>query len=146
MKTVLELIKEHAIFHDFTKYNPDRNSFDMNICRITEPGVYFFLDGDDILKVGKGDGRIGLKGRIGNYRQKNFAASNGDAQAKMINRVFSTKKMQKKKLSVYVLPVPMIDSPLYGRVVQMSRARSLELQLSKQAEEEGHSLLMSSHH
>lgn len=144
--TVLEFIKTKAIFHDTMTYNVARNSFNMSICQITEPGVYFILDGDDIQKVGKADGRYGLKGRLNDYRADNFKRAEFDKTAAKILRLFSKPKMRKKTLSMYVLPIPMVESVFEGYTVQMSRARSVEELLSRQAEQEGHSLLMSSQH
>jgi hypothetical protein len=144
--TVLEFIDKKTTFHDDMIYNQDRNSFNMNICQITEPGVYFILDGKDILKVGKADGRFGLKGRINNYRADNLKRAAWDKTSAKILRIFEDPKMRKKKLKMYVLPVPMVESLFEGYTVKMSRARSVEELLSRQAESEGHSLLLSSQH
>lgn len=144
---VLDFIKNKAVFHDVMTYNDQRHSFDMQPCDIIDHGVYFFVDGIDILKVGKADGKFGLKGRLNNYRYDNLEArSDTDRTAYRLYTIFQDPKMREKQIYVYVLPVPMVESIFEGYSVQMSRARSLEEQLSRQAEKEGHSLLLSGQH
>lgn len=149
--TVLEFIETKALFHDVMVYNDQRNSFDMKVCQITDPGVYFIIDhtnpnSPDILKVGKAEGRQGLKGRLNDYRADNIKRATWDSTSAKIMKIFKDPKMRKKLLVMCILPVPMIQSIFEGYTVNMSRARSIEELLSRQAETEGHSLLLSSQH
>ena len=145
--TVLEFIEQKAQFHGIMKYNEQRHSFDLEQCNIVDHGIYFFVDGIDILKVGKADGKFGLKGRLNNYRYDNLQTrAEFDRTANRLYTIFEDPKMREKSIVVWVLPVPMVESIFEGYSVQMSRARSLEEQLSRQAEKEGHSLLLSGQH
>ena len=47
--TVLEFIEQKAQFHGIMKYNEQRHSFDLEQCNIVDHGIYFFVDGIDIL-------------------------------------------------------------------------------------------------
>ena len=61
---ILNFIQEHAIFHSDMLYDESRKSFDMSSYKNNHPGIYFILDGDDLLEIDK------LKNQIASF-QKN---------------------------------------------------------------------------
>jgi hypothetical protein len=50
--TVLEFIKLYTTLHDEMSYDSSRMGFDMKQSEINNPGVYFFVESNNILKVG----------------------------------------------------------------------------------------------
>ena len=69
MVSVTNFIKDHAVFHSDMTYNCERKSFNLDSYQKTNQGIYFILDKEDILKIGKADGQKGLKGRVADYRK-----------------------------------------------------------------------------
>jgi len=142
---LIDFVKQKATLHSVAKYNEENAQFKMPIYQSKQPGVYFILLGDDIMKVGKADGRNGLKGRLNDYRAKNVIRLPNDPTARLIHDIM-TSELKDKTLEFYVYEIPMVESILEGYTIEMSRARSFEKILSKQAEDEGHSMLLSSQH
>jgi len=143
MIKVIDFVKKKATFHSSTTYDETTAQFKMPIYQSKTPGVYFILYGNDIMKVGKADGRNGLKGRLNDYRAKNVIRIPNDPTAKLFHDIMTT-KLKGKVLDFYVYEIPMLETLLEGYTIHMSRARSFEIALSKQANEEGHSMLLSS--
>jgi hypothetical protein len=143
MIDVTEFIKEHALFHSEMTYNTERKSFNLDPYENKDPGIYFILDKEDILKIGKADGKQGLKGRISTYRTrlvKNF--EKGDSTVLLWNKVM-TDTLNETVLSIYLLPLQPHKITYKGIEVEMLVARSLEYELSKLASIQGHSMLLS---
>ncbi|MDA8646949.1 hypothetical protein N9L54_05915 [Porticoccaceae bacterium] len=143
MDSVIEFMKKNAVFHSVMTYNCDRKSFRLDSYDNTNQGVYFILYEEDILKIGKADGQEGLKGRLKTYRSrlvKNF--ENGDSTVALWNRVM-TGVLNGRVLSIYVLPIEPEKKLFHGIKVELSIVRSLELELSKLAKQQGHSLQLS---
>jgi|TARA_R110000764_G_scaffold135110_1_gene223196 hypothetical protein len=143
MVSVIKFIQEHALFHSEMAYNCKRKSFNLDSYEKTNQGIYFILDKEDILKVGKADGQTGLKGRIATYRNslvENF--KRGDSTVVLWNRVM-TGSLSDRVLSIYLLPLEPEKKLFHGVEVELSIARSLELELSKLAKQQGHSLKLS---
>jgi len=143
MINVIEFISENALFHSEMTYNLERKSFDLDPYESTYPGIYFILDNQDILKIGKADGKQGLKGRIANYRSrlvKNF--EKGDSTVLLWNTVM-TGSLNETVLSIYLLPIIPRTTTHLGIEVEIMIARSLESKLSKLASKQCHSMKLS---
>jgi len=143
MINVIEFISENALFHSEMTYNLERKSFDLDPYESTYPGIYFILDNQDILKIGKADGKQGLKGRIANYRTrlvKNF--EKGDSTVLLWNTVM-TGSLNETVLSIYLLPLEPRTTTHLGIEVEIMIARSLESKLSKLAKKQHHSMKLS---
>lgn len=87
--------------------------------------------------------QTGLKGRIVTYRNslvENF--KRGDSTVVLWNRVM-TGSLSDRVLSIYLLPLEPEKKLFHGVEVELSIARSLELELSKLAKQQGHSLKLS---
>jgi hypothetical protein len=143
---VLEFIKNNAVWHDEMKYDNTRMAFDMASSKNTDIGIYFIVHGKDVLKVGKADGKKGIAGRIQDYRSSCKARINRDNTARLMYDTMTSKKWQGKALEFYTYSVPEVEMHIHGYRIKLSGARSLEEQLSRQAEKEGHSLALSAQH
>jgi hypothetical protein len=143
---VLDFIKNTAVWHDEMKYDETRAAFNMASSKNTDIGIYFIVYGKDILKVGKADGKKGLAGRIHDYRSSCKSRLNRDNTARLINETMTSKKWKGKALEFYTYSVPEVEMNIHGYKIKLSGARSLEEQLSRQAEKEGHSLALSAQH
>ena len=100
---IVEFIKNNAKFHSFMTYNNSMKSFDIEPYKETHPGVYFILCDDCIQKIGKAEGKYGLKGRMsqytGNFKIKTFQNDKTDI---LWNSVM-TNELKNKILEMYVL-------------------------------------------
>ena len=140
---VLEFIAANAKLHSNMVYNFDRKSFNLQPYGDTTPGIYFILDENDILKIGKADGRLGLKGRVSTYRARLVTRYKvGDPTVLLWEKIM-TGKLDGKILKMYVLPLEPTYANFKGIEVEMLMARSLEYKLSKLASLEGHSMALS---
>ena len=143
MVSVTKFLKEHSFFHSEMTYNGERKSFNLDSYQKTNQGIYFILHKEEVLKIGKADGQQGLKGRVATYRArlvKNF--ENGDPTVVLWNRVM-TGSLRDSVLRMYLLPLTPEKKFFKGIEVEISMARSLEFELSKLAEQQGHSLKLS---
>ena len=141
--SVIEFINANAKFHSNMTYNHDRKSFNLEPYGDPTPGIYFILDIDDILKIGKADGRSGLKGRVSTYRTRLVTRYKvGDPTVLLWEKIM-TGELNGKTLKMYVLPLEPTYANFKGIEVEMLMARSLEYKLSKLASLEGHSMALS---
>lgn len=138
---VLEFMRENAKLHSKMAYNPARRSFTVDPCPDATPGVYFIVNADDIVKIGKAEGRYGLKGRIQTYRSDLSTRKNDHT----VERIYlaMTGKLKDCILDIYLLPLPTKVMEFKGYELELQMARSLEALLSKKARSEGHSMLLS---
>lgn len=139
---VLDFVRTRCELGGAMNYNESRIGFDMPVLATEQPGVYFILHDADILKVGKAEGKLGLKGRMLNYRSTNRARLPFDRTCQLVHRIM-TEDLRDKTLEFYYFEVPKTESVLEGYTVMTSMARSFEELLSRQARAEGHSMLMS---
>ena len=139
--SVLDFINTYAKFHSSMVYIPERKSFNLAISDDDRPGIYFILNGEDILKIGKADGKNGLKGRIKSYKS-NLSSRRQDPTVARIYQAM-TGVLKNQELSLYLLPLPPIRQQIMGYWLDLQMARSLEYQLSTQAKHEQHSMLLS---
>lgn len=140
-QSVLDFVRAHAVLHSSMTYNTVRKSFVIKPCMDPTPGVYFILNNSDIVKIGKAEGRSGLKGRIQTYRG-NLATRKNDHTVERIYTVM-TGILEGCTLGMYILPLPTQTIDFKGYQIELQMARSLELTLSKRARAEGHSMLLS---
>jgi len=140
--SVIDFVKNRATFHSHMQYDESRMCFLMDAYRSIETGIYFILDGDDILKVGKAEGKNGLSGRLGSYRSSQVTRYPNDRTTQLLFKTMTTTHKD-KILSMYVFPIPMSEVLFEGYTVKTSLARSFEETLSRQARLEGHSMTMS---
>ena len=140
--SALEFVREKAKFHSDMEYSEERSGFLMDQCKSLSPGIYFILDNEDILKVGKADGVYGLKGRMNSYRS-NLSARRGKDHT--VDRFFlhMTGALKNKVLQMFIYEVPVTEIISEGYVIPMNIARGLEKILSQQAKKEGHTMLLS---
>lgn len=140
---VIEFMKKYASFHSDMTYDLTRKGFFLDKCSDTTTGIYFIVrkDTKDILKIGKAEGKYGLKGRVQTYRSKLDSRVND----KTVERIFTamTGVLAGVTLEMYILPIPTQTMNFNGVLVELQIARSLELALSKQAREESHSMYLS---
>lgn len=144
--TTLEFVKKIAKYHSEMKYDESRCSFIMEPYKNTATGVYFILDGDNILKIGKAEGINGLKGRVASYRL-NHSKRKMTGNDYTLNRFYElmTGEFKNKILQMYIYEVPHQEVVLEGYLIKTHMARNLEKILSQQAREEQHCMLLSGH-
>ena len=140
--SVINFIKTRAIRHSSMKYDESRMCFLMEPYRSTETGIYFIVDENDILKVGKAEGKNGLAGRLGSYRTSQVTRYPNDRTTQLLFKTMTTTHKD-KWLDMYVFEIPMSEVLFEGYAVKTSLARSFEETLSRQARLEGHSMAMS---
>ena len=143
---VIDFIINSSVWHDNMKYDESRAAFNMSSSQNTDIGIYFIVHGKEILKVGKADGKKGLAGRIQDYRSSGKKRLHRDKTALLIHETMTSKKWKGKELEFYTFNVPEVEMTIHGYKIKLSGARSLEEQLSRQAEKEGHSLALSAQH
>jgi len=139
---IKNFIRDKATFHSEMTYDETRICFNIKPYRSTETGIYFILDGEDILKVGKAEGKQGLAGRIGSYRSSQITRLSNDRTTQLLFNTM-TKSHKGKTLSLYVFEIKMIETIFEGYPVKTSLVRSFEETLSRQARSEGHSMVLS---
>lgn len=141
--SVFEFMRKHAKKHSDMTYDVSRRGFILDKCSDTSTGIYFIvrMDTHDILKIGKAEGKYGLKGRIQTYRS-NLSKRTGDHTVKRYYDVM-TGPLEGVMLEMRILPLPIETKNILGYEVEMQVARSLELLLSKQAKEERHTMSLS---
>ena len=144
--TVLKFMESaKVIFYADMRYNPQKKSFDFFLSNQIEldktHGIYFILDGDDILKIGKADGVNGLRGRVKSY-QANLQSRKNDHTVDLIYTIMMG-PLKGKGLKMYIYPLPPKEVEHHGYILESQMTRSLERVLSKQAKEECHSMLLS---
>ena len=132
-------------FYADMRYNPQKKSFDFVLPNQIEldktHGIYFILDGGDILKIGKADGINGLRGRIKSY-QANLKSRKNDHTVDLIYSIMMG-PLKDKELKMYIYPLPPEEVDHHGYILEAQITRSLERALSKQAKDECHSMLLS---
>lgn len=139
---VLDFIKEKAKYHCEMQWIDERKGFDMEICRSESSGVYFILDGNDIMKIGKADGKRGLHLRLYSYRNNHVKRIKVCRTVQLYDRVMNG-ELKGNPLSVYYFEMETPETLFEGYTVKSSIVRSFEETLSKQARAEGHSMLLS---
>jgi hypothetical protein len=139
---IIDFIKDNAKFHSFMTYNNSMKSFDIEPYKETHPGVYFIVCDDCIQKVGKAEGKYGLKGRMSQYTGNKVKTFQNDKTDVLWNSVM-TNELKNKKLEMYVLPTEPIIFKFLGIEVEGMIARSLEKKLSILAREQDHPMLLS---
>lgn len=139
--TVLEFMRQNAKFHSLMSYSLARKSFSMEPCNDETPGIYFIVNGDDILKIGKAEGRLGLKGRMQSYRS-DLSTRRNDHTVERICAAM-TGPLDNCVLHMYILPTPTKTMDFKGLEIELQMARSLEAVLSRRARDEGHSMQLS---
>ncbi len=142
-KNVLEFIKVNAFFHSDMYYIDERKSFDVKPYPNNVPGVYFILNKDDILKIGKADGKNGLKGRVATYRTSLASRHKAGDPTVLLWEKVMMKNLKDNILQFYLLPLPPINKVFKGIEVELLMARSLEFKLSQLARNENHSMMLS---
>ncbi len=142
-KNVLEFIKVNAFFHSDMFYINERKSFDVKPYPNNVPGVYFILNKDDILKIGKADGKNGLKGRVATYRTSLVSRHKAGDPTVLLWEKVMMKTLKDNILQFYLLPLPPINKVFKGIEVELLMARSLEFKLSQLARNENHSMMLS---
>lgn len=139
---VLDFIKTKGKHHCEMQWLDNRKGFDMEIYRSRSSGIYFILDGDNIMKVGKADGKGGLHSRLYSYRNDHTKRIKVCRTVQLYDRVMNG-ELRGKTLSVYVFEMESPEVLFEGYTVKSSIVRSFEETLSKQARAEGHSMLLS---
>ena len=139
--SVLNFVRTKAIFHSKMRYSRERKSFDLLPLADTAHGVYFILDGDDILKIGKADGKTGLSGSISTYRANLSSRKNDHTVNKFYKNMLGP--LMGKELEMYIYPLPPKSIEHEGYTLEGQMTRSLERILSIQAKSENNSMLLS---
>lgn len=141
--SVVEFMNLHAKPHSDMIYDISRKGFILDRCSDTSTGIYFIVrkDTNEILKIGKAEGKYGLKGRVQTYRSKLDSRVNDHTVKRYYEKM--TGPLLGVTLKMYILPLPMQTFDFLGLQVELQMARSLELLLSKQARDEKHSMALS---
>lgn len=141
--SVVEFMRKHASLHSEMIYDITRKGFVLDKCKDTTTGIYFIVskDTNDIQKIGKAEGKLGLKGRVQTYRSK-LASRTNDQTVKIFYEAM-TGPLLGITLEMYILPLPPQTIDFHGFIVELQMARSLELALSKRAIEEENSMHLS---
>lgn len=141
--SVLEFMHKHATPHSVMTYDVSRRGFVLEKCLDTTAGIYFIVrdNPEDILKIGKAEGKYGLKGRIQTYRSDLSKRTHDHTVKRYYEQM--TGPLLGVVLKMYILPLPKETKNILGYMLEMQIARSLEQLLSKQAKEERHTMSLS---
>lgn len=140
---VLKFVTKNATYHSSMTYDENRKSFNLKPYSKTHTGIYFILNDQDILKIGKADGKQGLKGRISTYRTRLVSNyKKGDPTVILWHKVMM-EELSNKILSMYLLPLESKKIIYKGIEVEAMIARSLEYKLSELAKRQNHSMKLS---
>lgn len=147
MCVIKDFVAKYCEFHSYMIYNKEKRFFDMKKIYSKNPGIYIILQQVEekkflLHKVGKADGIHGLHGRL-----KAYYGNHGvnDKTSIFIDKIMNT-ELSDTVLLMYILEVPTYNMSVFDNNVIMSPARSLENQISRKAEKEGHPLLLSKFH
>ena len=143
--SLIDQIKRVANYHGSATYNVVEHRWNFSKIAETRKGVYIFVEkgGNDILKIGKADGKMGISQRANEYR----ANSRGfltipSSSASVIKRMQET-ELRQLEIEIYYIPIDPVQMTVAGFNVLASPARELEHALHTTAREEGHSLRFS---
>lgn len=141
--SVREFMLIHARRHSDMTYDESRMGFLLDKCYDISTGIYFIVrkDTKEIQKIGKAEGKYGLKGRIATYRGK-LASRKNDKTVEIYKKAM-TGVLAGVPLEMHILPLPTKTMDYLGIEVELQMARSLELTLSKRARDEGHGMHLS---
>jgi len=156
-KPVARLLKEDAILVCDVSYDSERMGCDFFNWRTSwgipkEKGVYCFAKdidnkwGLDILKVGKAEGANGFQGRFHQYTSSASGRADEDRTVWFIHNAMQLVEAhygENCSMQLYILPLEDVRVEKDGHLLEASIIRSYEKALSKQAESEGHSMLLS---
>jgi hypothetical protein len=96
--------------------------------------------GNDILKIGKSDGKNGIAQRLNEYRANSRGfLTNPSSSASVIKRVQES-ELRQLEIDIYYIPIDPVQITIAGVSVLASPARELEHALHTMARLEGHSL------
>ena len=139
---VIDFVKTKARFHSNMEYDLSRKGFILEPFPHLTPGIYFILLDDDIHKIGKADGKHGLKGRIDNYRANAATRMKTDFTTQRYFNVM-TGLLKDKVLAMHIYECPSIKREIEGYTLELQMARSFEETLTRQAIGEGHTMSLS---
>ena len=139
---VIDFVKKKARFHSNMEYDLSRKGFILEPFPYLTPGIYFILLGDDIHKIGKADGKHGLKGRINNYRANVATRMKTDFTTQRYFNVM-TGLLKNKVLQMYIYECPSVKQEIEGYTLELQMARSFEETLTRQAIDERHTMSLS---
>ncbi len=143
--SVIDQIKRKANYYKSATYNAVENRWDFPEIAETRKGVYIFVDKgrNDILKIGKADGKKGISQRLNEYQANSRGfLNNPSSSASVIKRVQET-ELRQLEIEIYYIPIDPVQVTIAGFNVLASPARELECTLHDMALEEGHSLRFS---
>ena len=152
--SVDKFISKKCTFLSTMVYDPERYKWDMNLDGLsTTPGIYFIVRGSfdestkfDILKVGKADGKRGLRGRMQSYTSVSVNRKDSDRTIMYVHdsmRSLLDDNGKHCELKLYYFAIPLETILFEGYKCETSVIRSFERSLSIKAGEEGHSMLLS---
>ena len=150
--SIAKFIKQNAKFFSQISYDRTRYGWDFSnwTTSIKQPGIYFIvmnINGIlDILKIGKAEGQNGLYQRFSYYKSSAVNRVESDRTIfPLHNAMLDVEKKYGKncKMELHIMPIEKTLVEMHGFTVEASVIRSLELQLSIAAKNEGHSMLLS---
>ena len=155
--TVEEFILTKATYMSTMTYDKERYGWDIPDLPTKTPGIYFIVRGGehrvslgksklDILKVGKAEGKYGLRGRMQSYTSTSVNRKDWDRTIQYVHNAMHSlldKKGNHCDLHLYCLEMPMSKVLFEGYELEASIIRSLEKTLSIKASSEGPSMLLS---
>lgn len=153
--TVENFILSKAVYISTMEYEPDRYGWNIAALPDKIPGIYFIVRAGkfkgkgaklDILKVGKAEGKQGLRGRIQSYSSTSINRKDWDRTIRYLHTSMQTLLDENNdhcEIKLYCMELPMTKVLFEGYELEQSMIRSLEKTLSVQATQEGHSMLLS---
>ena len=151
--TVEQFILTKATYMSTMTYDKERYGWDIPNLPSKTPGIYFIVRDKsstdptlDILKVGKAEGKYGLRGRMQSYTSTSVNRKDWDRTIQYVHNAMHSlldKKGNHCDLHLYCFEMPMSKVLFEGFELEASIIRSLEKTLSVQATGEGHSMLLS---
>ena len=113
----------------------------------TSFGIYFIVNGFDILKIGKASGKKGLQQRVTDYISKTYYHSKDrqarDKTAQKVLKAFRN-ELHDSQIDIYVIDLneyaPDIEDKILGGIIKVDPVRAYEIKFTQLAKEEEHTL------
>lgn len=152
--SVDNFISQKCTFLSTMVYDPEKYKWVMTLDGVsTAPGIYFIVRDSsnkstkfDILKVGKADGKRGLRGRMQSYTSDSSNRKDWDRTIRYVHNAMRSlldDTGEHCEIKLYYFVIPMETTLFEGYTCETSVIRSFERNLSIKAGEEGHSLMLS---
>lgn len=138
---IINWIKQNCEYYSDVEYGKNGFIFHSRDASDKRRGIYFFINNNDIQKVGKVEQQEGIRARTGQYQRSLSRIKNktNDASDLLWDSTMNT-HLKNKTLEFWFYPIETEIRNYNGIEVQIDGIRACEFELSTWARNEGHSM------